>query len=407
MYQRMAIPRTGVRVLHLTAFVYIDRRILPGLLSEAAQSERFRTALMNVRKLLMYKRVGFLWPLLVSLCALAAPGCASSPAEPRMRLGSIPFPGPFTLYAVADPHKLGSHRYEGWLEAHDGPDEEYRGIMYTRRGGFLDLSHIRESADIVKYAHDRIAERLASGKGGTFRMNWSDTDYEIDVRLPQWWGGLSKADRTEIATEGAIRQAQRLAIVIGSWHELGTWYGQETIVPFSEKNSAFTWDDPASHVVAANVAGRALRDVGQSWNKAMTKELDDELAALGVVDVECEAKAVLQVHGRWWLDGLAIRRDLDTGLGTNIKTPWLVTGLDCAASDTNPGLPLPEMGIVGGHDLRELFEVRVVPKRWLMRAAMGCEECPDALVGEQQVVDAIERLRVIVKHELGPEADQP
>lgn len=349
---------------------------------------------------------GLLWPLSLGLCC-AMGGCASGPQTPRMRLGSIPFPGPFTLYSVADPHALGSHRYEGWMDRHDGPNELDRGILYTRRAGFLDLSHMRESMDIVKYAHDRILERLANGKGGLFHVEWADTRYDVCVKIPAWWDQTTEADRAEISREAAIRQAQRLTIVIGSWHELGTWYGQMTVPPFSEKPSAFTWDDPASHVVAAIVAGNALRDTGTPWNAAATKALADQLAALEVADIDYESRAVEQVHGRWWWGGTAIRRDLDTGLANNIKMPWLVTGLEGSMPQGEIGLPLPVLGTVAGRELRDLFEVQVVPERWLMRKALGCESCPAALVSEQEVVDAIERVRAEVKKEFGPEADQP
>ncbi len=346
----------------------------------------------------------------IGLSTMGLTGCSSGPATPRMRLGSIPFPGPFTLYAVADPRDMGTHRYEGWLCAHDGPDEVARGILYTSRAGFLDLSHIRESIDIVKYAHDRIAERMLAGKAGTFSMEWADTRYEVDVRVPEWWSGVPEQERCTLVEEAAIRQAQRFAVIVGAWHELGTWYGQETVPPFSEKDSAFTWDDPASHVVAAIVGGRALRDSCTPWNAAVTKALAEELTAFGVVDIDCEAKAVEQVHGRWWWSGTAIRRDLDVGLGTNIKVPWLVAGLACCPAPDGAGgaspLVLDDLHF-GGRDLGELFEVRIVPAHWLMHAALGCDVCPRALTNERELLDAIERVRVEVKKEFGPDADQP
>jgi hypothetical protein len=342
------------------------------------------------------------------------PGVLSRPATPRMRIGSLPFPGLNTFYAAADPRDLGAHRYERWWEYHDGPDEIGHGILYTRRAGFLDLSHIRESMDIAKYWHDRIQESLADSKpgmppaGGTFGLEWSATDYEVVVRVPGWWESLDASDRKAIAREAAIRQAQRMAVIVGAWHELGTWYGQMTIPPFPENGSAFTWDDSASHVVAAIVAARALRDDGARWNPAATRALREVLTELDVVDVDCESAAVERVHGRWWRFATAIRRDLDVGIGTAAKEPWLVPGPGCWVSPTVAASPLvlPEMTFAG-RDLRELFEVRIRPPGWLMASALGCTRCPDALVNESQLLDAIERLRAEVKRALGPDADQP
>ena len=42
--------------------------------------------------------------------------------------------------------------------------------------------------------------------------------------------------------------------------------------------------------------------------------------------------------------------------------------------------------------VREFFELRIRPPGWLMARALGCTECPDALVNEGQLLDAIERV---------------
>lgn len=320
-----------------------------------------------------------------------------------MRLGSIPFPGPFTLYAVADPNDLGQHSYEG-------AERTSRGILYTARAGFLDLSHVRESMDITRYAHDQIVAAMGGAGNGAcvvFYIDWSDCEYSVLFHPPEWWEGLDADERAAIVAEAAIRQAQRLAIVIGTWHEIATWWGQETIPPFSEQNSAFTWDDTTSHVVAANIAGDALRDAPTPWNEAATRRLSEKLGELGVVGVDCEAKAVEAVHGRWWWSGVAIRRDLETGLATDWKTPWLVRGLDCCPEETPRPIALPSLADVRGRDLRGAFELRIQPENWMVRRALGCEECPSVLASENDILAAIERLRIAMYAELGPDADNP
>jgi hypothetical protein len=320
-----------------------------------------------------------------------------------MRLGSIPFPGPFTLYAVADPADLGEHRYEGG-------EHTTRGILYTAKAGFLDLSHLRESMDIVKYAHDQIAASLRVVQPGRYRaceVQWSDCSYGLDFTAPDWWCDLDAAERDAIVDEASILAAQRLAIDIGTWHEIGTWWGQETIPPFSEKNSALTWDDTTSHIVAAIVAGRALRDTQTPWNAAVTQHLSAMLTELGVVDPDCEAKAVEAVRGLWWSEGVPIRRDLDTGLASNIKTPWLAPGLDCCPQESPAEFILPDLANVRGRDLREAFYLRIKPESWMVRKALGCDECPREITSEREILAAVERLRGSLKEEFGPEADDP
>ena len=116
---------------------------------------------------------------------------------------------------------------------------------------------------------------------------------------------------------------------------------------FSEQNSALTWDDTTSHVVAAMIAGRALND-SQPWNQAVTQHLNGVLAELGVVSMHCESQAVEAVHGRWWWDGTPVRRDMDIGLANDVKTPWLAPGVPCCAGAAVLPLALPSLANIRG-----------------------------------------------------------
>jgi hypothetical protein len=326
-------------------------------------------------------------------------GCSSD--GPQMRLGSIPFPGPFTLYSVADPADLGVHN----------ESEVSRGILYTCRAGFLDLSHIRESVDIAKYAHDQLAASMVAvaynrADRAICTIDWSDSHYVFSFHKPAWWFELDDAERLAISQEASILEAQRIAVIVGTWHEIGTWWGQETVPPFSEQNSALTWDDTTSHVIAAIVAGRALRDP-QPWNQAVTFHLNEVLADLGVVKPACEDEAVQAVHGRWWWGGTPIRRDMDTGLAGDTKSPWLAPNLPCCPGATPFTIDLPNVSNVLGRDLRPCFELRIEPPRWMVRAALGCDSCPAALTSENDILAAIEHMRAAVKVAFGPDADDP
>ena len=173
-------------------------------------------------------------PCVLALGLLSA--CASGPAEPRMRLGSLPFPGLFSLYATAEPGELGVHRYESWWDQTVRVGETSRGIMYTCRAGFVDLSHIRESMDWVRFMHDRVLERLEHPERGFSPVDvvWSDTHFHLDVHCPEWLDALPTDERARAAREVSIRFGQRAAVVslagdpalVQRLYELGLFEGE-------------------------------------------------------------------------------------------------------------------------------------------------------------------------------------
>jgi len=351
-------------------------------------------------------------PLFILVVLLSLAGCASGPEQPRTRLGSIPFPGLFTLYTTADPNRLGEHRYEAWWDKLDGPGETSRGILYTCRAGFLDLSHIRDSVDWAKYIHDRSLESLATfGDGPTsstsFSFTSSDARYEVELHEPEWWRSLPPTERESLSHEAAIRIGQRVSVVKATWHEIGTWYGQETIPGISELNSAFTWDDSTSHAVAAIIAGRALRS-SDPWDVAVTRELNSELARLDVVDSSCESTAIARIKDRWWKDGIAVRRDLDTGLATGFKVPWLVPTLDYCPNPDPARLPVESLRDVRSRDLSAIVHVRITPSRSILRSSLGEPDAsPAAVQGETDVLRAIDRVQNEMERRWGPTATVP
>ena len=80
-------------------------------------------------------------PLLWGIVALTMGGCSINNA-PRPRMGSYATSTPGTTFI--DAMQLGNHNYEDFWS-------ENNGIIYTCRGGHLDMAHLRIAADHVRY----------------------------------------------------------------------------------------------------------------------------------------------------------------------------------------------------------------------------------------------------------------
>ncbi len=279
---------------------------------------------------------------------------------PRARLGALPFPGPFTLYTEADPERLGHHSYSGRTPKGLGGEAE-RGIVYTRRAGFLDICHIRNAADMTAYVHARVRLALTQGWAQMRFVGKEPSVYTVGFTYPPWWQEMTAPERGALIDELSIRTAQRIALDVMTWHEIITWYGYKSTVLVPEKGSAFTYDDTPSHAVGVDLAGEALRAAGE-YDDEMTRLLDERLQAYGVVSKEDQKHAIELVKHEWWstLDG-AKHRLIDVGEGDGLIEPWVIT--DLLTEDGEPAvLRIASLGDVVGHDMTGFYRVEIDPR---------------------------------------------
>lgn len=278
---------------------------------------------------------------------------------PRARMGCLPFPGLTTLYVAAPPEALGEHSYL------DESGETSRGLVYTTRGGFLDIAHVRNTIDLTAYIHARVSHAMHAGWSCVRFSSFEPSVYTVHLEYPAEWGKLSTVERSRVIDEASVRLSQRLALEAMTWHEILTWHGFKSMGVFSEAGSAFTYEDGPSHAVGVLIAGEALRRTGgisEAFDREVTGLLDMTLSDLGVVSKDQMKEAIASVKGDWWEDNTARKRFLETGLENNTVTPWLVPGL---AFDDGSGpvvWSIPTLGDVFGQDCTGLARVEIDPR---------------------------------------------
>ncbi|HEX3851415.1 MAG TPA: DUF4056 domain-containing protein, partial [Polyangiaceae bacterium] len=70
--------------------------------------------------------------------------CCALAADMALHLGSAHVP--IIIGGVVSAQSVGRHAY-----SKDGELTENNGLVYTRRGGFIDVAHLRDNADTAAY----------------------------------------------------------------------------------------------------------------------------------------------------------------------------------------------------------------------------------------------------------------
>ena len=251
---------------------------------------------------------------------MTGPGEAFDP--PLMRMGVMPFQVWYSPYNPVSVGDLGTHRYvaAGGLPVWVG--EESRGTVYTTRGGFLDVAHIRNSIDLTRFAYEHVLDALVEGRTELEMLSAEPDLYRVRLDPPKRW----KSDRQR--RFAAVHVAGRLAYLMTTWHEVVTWFGYTGVV-VSEQPSAFSYDDAPSHMVGVIAAMRALEkepDLNR-FDEAVTAELAAYLHDLGAVSAERVAAAMEKSKADGWAGWVPERRLIHLGMAGETMQPILVPSM--------------------------------------------------------------------------------
>lgn len=296
-------------------------------------------------------------------------------------VGSVPVPG-YEVRNVLDINGLGTHKYDnGFLSlALRGEgrviSDEASGVLYTCRGGFIDIAHVRDNADRTLYLIGQIGHLAAPG--GTIPLISEGAERRIvmrplDAHLIKVYG----------VREVGTSLAEWLDFQASIWHEIATWYGWSS-TRFSERPSAFSPEDLYSNLLGLKIAGAAVRRHAapseQDYNRSVTALLKDALIKLGPLPQDASRRAFEYVDGIWWDSSKRIPdnqlvRHRNFDIGPKVY-PWklrdaAVTDVlratarefdQACGSDWTPlGLHVPDR--IGDVPFREMatFEFRVEP----------------------------------------------
>lgn len=247
---------------------------------------------------------------------------------------------------------MGPHTYMG-------DRTEQNGIIYTRRGGFLDMGHLRDCADWTAYLYNLI------------KASQSDPFYKhIELRNEGGAKSLEIEIPNNFSNDEMIALAGKISFDLSLWHEISTWFGASYIPLVPERYSSFSPEDLYSNLMGVHLGMRALAS-NLDYNEAMTAELSKMLDNLESVSTEQETfDAMLKVNEVWYTNQksypnkkVVLKRyiELDSDLA-----PWLVPGYE---SNRAPYiLQKPDASLVKYYRLSLKLNFRfpvdsVIPKR--------------------------------------------
>jgi Protein of unknown function (DUF4056) len=279
---------------------------------------------------------------------------------PRARIACVPSPTMGVRYLDAD--DLGRHGYRPCRK-------EGNGIVYTCRGGHIDVTHLRKLADWTARLACQTRDALVRGdREFKFKM-FEPSEHRVQLQYPPGWKYLGPETRRDIASKVSVSLGAYLAYTCSVWHEILTWHGFKAIGFYPEYNSAFSWEDNYSNALGSYLGAMALQDRDHDYSEAMTRLINEEFQRLGPQPKETAEAAGQAVKGSWFV-GAFIRvtmtkRHLDVGLDDGFVTPWLVPDVtECGTPE--PWLcPVPNLSLLEEYGFRIHHEIR--PKEWERR----------------------------------------
>jgi len=252
--------------------------------------------------------------------------------SPYLRIGSVPFEHDLMPLTTVSPDDLGTHAYRDDLLKLGRGDEISDGVIYTRRAGFLDVAHVRNAADLTRYAYVMMRQGMDTADHPMLLKG-----SEPSVYILQWPEAVQKNGplSPEAADELAIINAERVAYIMSTWHEIVTYVGFKGTGMLPEWQSSFTCDDAPSNMLGVLIGGEAIRACLAAGDRELdrfdgcvTTFLDRWLWLLEPVAADTTYRVSAAMVGRWHTGKEPLRRLVHVGVDGEPLSPWLIASDD-------------------------------------------------------------------------------
>jgi hypothetical protein len=206
--------------------------------------------------------------------------------------------------------ELGNHHYMG-------NKDENNGIIYTRRGGFIDTGHLRDCADWTAFLYQLIQSKQGNQPQSLTTLGAEGGAKTLMLEIPM-----------EIDSSVAYQVAGKIAYELSLWHEIATWFGVSYIPMVPERYSSFSPEDLYSNLLGVELGIRALKSELE-YDDAMTQVIANMLDSLEAVSMPEETYwAMENVQNIWWTKEkslpskkILLERYVDSEC---YLTPWLL-----------------------------------------------------------------------------------
>lgn len=189
----------------------------------------------------------------------------------------IPF---YRIGEVVGRVNIGQHKYLG-------ANTEGNGIIYTKRGGFVDLGHLRDQADWTAFLYRTIIE--SRGKKTELKLGYEAGIKKLQLDIP-----------ADFPFNEAALLAGNITYYLSLWHEIATWYGASSIPFIAERYSAFSLEDDYSNRLGILLGIKSVES-DLPFEEAMTMNLSVLLDTLQAVDTDDKTREAMDVvHDLWW-----------------------------------------------------------------------------------------------------------
>lgn len=164
---------------------------------------------------------------------------------------------------------------------------EGNGIIYSQRGGFIDVGHLRDQADWTAFLYHLVLN--SKGSKNEIKLGYEAGVKKLLIDIP-----------SDFNDDDALRLAGQITFYLSLWHEISTWYGASSVPFVPERYSAFSIEDDYSNRLGVILGTNAIKS-DLPYEEAMTNNILLMLDTLGAVTTKQETiDAMEEVHGLWW-----------------------------------------------------------------------------------------------------------